>query len=533
MDAPRLVTRRALLVPAQSVAIAVCGAIMAASCLNSTAHAGGFGFGGGGFGYGGGHGGSGFGGGHGRSGFHGGFGIPMPSWGGSWRHPGSYQPSVRIHPTPRVYRRVVPSYRAPTPQRIIRVYPQSSPTPATRQRVAIRPNTVVSARPRVATTPKPKPKPKLKANRIVIARPKCPVAKPPLDHRVWEVSVREAQSYHQQLTVCAIQRLDGLLKELGKGQHVIRMRAEIDEIRSLVNDNAAWRTVEPAIKRFCMMHTGELNLRARDGCRQLQGLLFARDACMVAAGGEARGRSDSLATGILPTGEIWVVYDPTLRVGSGLLVNSQVMVCGTDRSQQLQVARGSAARGLGLPVSNGTKLATIDASKLKRTTGVVIRASKDAPSPVHYVLNDRWPYSIKPGQVQALKNDKKWTATFARGDTSDVAHVSLTRPTYEFQVEDDRWTLKPVSLHMTIDNSDSQQDFQFVANDKLVTIKAGESKTIESGKPIVVNYSRGDGDKEPATVRLNKSGTFKPAVDESTNQWALFAETDDADGLGT
>ena len=453
----------------------------------------------------------------------------MPGWSGGWRQPhhsGMYGQPIRIRPTPQIYRRVVPEYRDRTPQRIIRVYPQSSPTPAPR-RVTIRPNPVVTV------TAKPKPKPKLKPNRIVIARPKCPVAKPPLDNRVWEVSVREAQVYHQQLTVCVTRQLDGLLQDLGKGQHVLRMRAEIDKIRSLVNNNAAWRTIEPAIKEFCLKHTGELNLRARDGCRQLQGLLFARDAFMVAAGGEARGRSDSLSTAILPTGEIWVVYDPAFPAGSGLLVNSQVMVCGTNRHSQLQVARQSAARGLGLPVSNGTKLASLDPAKLKPAAGIVIRASKDAPSPVHYVLNERWPYSIKPGQIQALKNNKKWTATFARGDTSDVARVSLTRPAYEFQVEDNRWTLKPVSLHMTIDNSDSPQDFQFVADDKLVTIKAGESKTIESGKPIVVNYSRGDGDEKPATVRLNKSGTYKPAVDESTNQWGLFAETDEADGLAT
>ena len=53
------------------------------------------------------------------------------------------------------------------------------------------------------------------------------------------------------------------------------------------------------------------------------------------------------------------MYDPTLPVGSGLLVDGQTMICGTARYAELTVRRYSTAEALGLPICYGTPLPDI------------------------------------------------------------------------------------------------------------------------------------------------------------------------------
>ena len=45
----------------------------------------------------------------------------------------------------------------------------------------------------------------------------------------------------------------------------------------------------------------------------------------------------------------------------------------------------------------------------------------------------------------------------------------------------------------------------------------------ESSEPIVVSFDRGEGVGKPARKNLNKSGTYKIAIDTDTNYLDLFA----------
>jgi hypothetical protein len=59
-------------------------------------------------------------------------------------------------------------------------------------------------------------------------------------------------------------------------------------------------------------------------------------------------------------------------------------------------------------------------------------------------------------------------------------------------------------------------------NNEVVTVKAGEQKEIESTDPIVLAFDRGEGAEKPARKNLNKSGTYKIAIDTDTNYLDLF-----------
>ena len=208
-----------------------------------------------------------------------------------------------------------------------------------------------------------------------------------------------------------------------------------------------------------------------------------------------------------------------MNQGSGLLVEDQLMICGTTEYEEWTVRQTSAAAGLGLPVCAGKPLKDVSPereSELRES--FVLRLPGDSPGSVNYVLNGKYDYTITPGQTQTLSESRSWLVSYDKGNGTGIDKVNLEESLYDFIVEDDHWTLKPQDLRISLDNQESDQDFTVVVDNKPVTIPAGESKTLTSNRPLVMQYDRG-GDAKPARKLLNKSGTLKLGVDPSTNRW--------------
>ena len=120
----------------------------------------------------------------------------------------------------------------------------------------------------------------------------------------------------------------------------------------------------------------------------------------------------------------------------------------------------------------------------------MLRLSKDQAAWINYVLNDQFDYTMQPGHSQPLVASRTWTAAFDRGNSSGIQRVELTEGIYDFCIRDSQWTLEPEHLEISLDNTASDVDFTVLIDNKPVTIGAGESKQLNSTKPLVMKYDR-------------------------------------------
>ncbi|OHB81379.1 MAG: hypothetical protein A2W31_04065 [Planctomycetes bacterium RBG_16_64_10] len=180
-----------------------------------------------------------------------------------------------------------------------------------------------------------------------------------------------------------------------------------------------------------------------------------------------------------------------------------------------------------MPVGVGDPIPDVAAEEERSPDDlVIITNKKDAATPVHYVLNGGEAYSLKPGFQQKLDANERWTIEFDRGSRQGTARYGLSRGAYEFRVVDNKWELFKLSFDVTLDNRDSEQDFQAVIANEVVTVPAGQSITHKSKVPVIVEFDRGGGPDSLARKNLNKSGTYKVAVNADTNYLDLYAETE-------
>jgi hypothetical protein len=264
-------------------------------------------------------------------------------------------------------------------------------------------------------------------------------------------------------------------------------------------------------------------------CGEIRNLLTAYSSLRsVPVDASRKLRSGALLTNTLPTGKVTILYDPTLPVGSGLLVDEGMMVCGTVSYEELTIDRCSVAEGLGLPVCRGRRLPDLSEERASKfQNSIILRLPGDEALPVSYVLNDAHDYTIDPGEHQPLPDSRTWFVSYDRGNNTGIDRVRLQDGIYEFRVKQDRWKLQKQELEFELDNTESDQDFTVVVNDKEVTIEAGQSKTLKSDRALVMKYDRAGGDSEPARKLLNKSGTLKLGVDPETNTWDWVSTSED------
>jgi hypothetical protein len=366
------------------------------------------------------------------------------------------------------------------------------------------------------------PGPPLEPN---IIRVGPPPQQSPITGLVFEVSSREANCYAGELTHIMLESIEEVRSMMGKADaDRAAIQPQLDTLQQLLATEVSWREIEPIVHELVQQSNAIAQPEAKRRCQHISQMALIRNAFLLVLHAHPRGHSGPLPIAAIPTGTIWILYDPLLPVGTGLLVTDNILVCGTGRAGQLQIAYTSAALALGLAVGAGKPVPDVDKGESQAAGGsIIIRHRDDASSAVNYVLNNRQAFTIKPGETQQLPADKQWVVQFDRGNNQGTARYSLSRGTYEFRLVDNRWDCLRVKYNITIDNRDGKQDFRYVVNNEVVTVDAGQSKLHESRDPLLVEFDRGAGPETAASKNLNKSGTYKVAVNTDTNYLDLYA----------
>jgi len=82
------------------------------------------------------------------------------------------------------------------------------------------------------------------------------------------------------------------------------------------------------------------------------------------------------------------------------------------------------------------------------------------------------------------------------------------------------------ALRIVLDNSQSDQEFNFVFQGEDLTVPAGGARTLSSNYPIVVRFDRGNGSAFVARATPLTVGTVQIGVNAADNLWDLFPTND-------
>lgn len=225
----------------------------------------------------------------------------------------------------------------------------------------------------------------------------------------------------------------------------------------------------------------------------------------------------------LPSGEdVTVVFDPTLAVGTALVLSDEAILVGYEGHSELVISRGNAAEALGLPIIARMPIAEFKGDEASDCMLLVNPTASRGT--INYNLNGNH-YVSEPGMQQKLPilpNGRPWVVEFDRGGKFGAAAYTLSPGTYYFTPTDLGWQLYREHFEIVLDNSQSNQEFNFIFAGEDMTVPAGGARTLRSDYPIVVRFDRGNGSefvvrKIPVTV-----GTVVVGVDASDNLWDLF-----------
>jgi hypothetical protein len=357
-----------------------------------------------------------------------------------------------------------------------------------------------------------------------------PAQSSPLEGRVSELSTRMAHCYAKELAGMCDQSFVAMLAKLrNDGAEVDAFAQLVGQIQEKITAKSAWREIAPLVRELIDGQGMALHLGVKEECQRIVQLISIRDAFLLVAGGSPRCCGGPLALSAIPRGMVWILFDPLTPAGHGFIVSGSIMVCGTGGVGVMYVVYTSAAAGLGLPVaaSEAEPVPNVKEAEAESLEDkIIIRNRKDVGASVNYVLNGRYSYTLQPEYKQTLSASKNWSIEFDQGNNQGPKKIRLERGIYEFLVARGKWELVKVNLEVTIDNKEGIQDFACVVNDEVVKIKPGESKTYTGPDPVDIKFDSGEGPDKPKHKNLNKSGTYKVAVDTQNNYLDLFAQSE-------
>lgn len=224
----------------------------------------------------------------------------------------------------------------------------------------------------------------------------------------------------------------------------------------------------------------------------------------------------------LPPGDITLCFDPSLPVGTAIVLSKQAMLIGNEGVGPLQITKGNAAEALHLPIVTASPLDEAQGEEM--VAGTLLINPKSSRGTMNYNLNGNH-YVMEPGMTQKLPGDRKWVIEFDRGQKFGSAAYTLAPGTFRFTPTDLGWQLYKDRFDVTLDNTDNNQEFNFIFLGENLTVPAGGSRTLTSIYPIVVRFDRGNG-AEFITKALPSSGNVQVGVNATDNQWDLFPTTD-------
>lgn len=308
---------------------------------------------------------------------------------------------------------------------------------------------------------------------------------------------------------------------------------QVRDLQSRLRENPNWEDLQKTLEGL-MASITQTNQRTAvnpqapapldgvaAGLGGLANLLVIRDILDQAMNAEGPTRLTPIPTAGIPTGIIRVIYDPELPVGTGLWVTESVMIAGTGGRGELQTGIASAAEALGFPVAPGEPLAALGNDQDLPKGGILISNPNENSGAIKYVLASAYPIELKTGYWQHLPGDKSMLIEFDRGGQYGKARYTLSPGIFDFKVGDKGWEMVSRPLNVVIDNREGQHDFHYVEDNKQKVVKAGESRSIDNPSPVIIAFDNGK--DVPAKKMLNKSGTYKVAVDIATNRYDLFA----------
>jgi len=229
----------------------------------------------------------------------------------------------------------------------------------------------------------------------------------------------------------------------------------------------------------------------------------------------------------LPTGgDVTLIFDPTMPLGTAIVLSEQAMLIGHEGHSSLVIATGNAAEALGLPIVTGTSLA--EAEGEEATDGVLIVNPASARGTINYNINGNH-YVAQPGMKQklgALPSGGAWIIEFERGEGFGPAAYTLSPGTYHFSPTDLGWQLYRQRFEIVLDNSQSNQEFHYIFRGQDLIVPAGGAQTLSSHYPIVVRFDRGNGSEFVAKSTPMTVGNLQIGVNANDNLWDLFPTSD-------
>jgi hypothetical protein len=224
----------------------------------------------------------------------------------------------------------------------------------------------------------------------------------------------------------------------------------------------------------------------------------------------------------LPSGKVPLVFDPSLAVGTVVVLSNNTVLIGNEGRGALSITTGNACEALGLPLVTGAPVA--DAEGQEMVSGILLVNPRTSRNTIEYNVNGNH-YISEPGMAQRLPDGAQWTVEYDRGQGAGPAIYSVTAGTYYFTPTDHGWQLYRQRFDVVLDNTESSQEFNFLYNGRRMVVPANGNFTLTSIYPMVIRYDRGNG-TELAAKSLNFAGTVQIGVNANDNMWDIFPTTE-------
>ncbi len=220
--------------------------------------------------------------------------------------------------------------------------------------------------------------------------------------------------------------------------------------------------------------------------------------------------------------DVTMIFDPTLPLGTAIVLSDQAMLVGREGQSSLVISKGNAAEALGLPIVTGSPL--VEAEGEEMLDGVLIINPASSRGTINYNINGNH-YVAQAGMQQklaALQNGLNWTIEYDRGEKFGPATYTLAPGTYRFTPTDRGWELYRQRFEIVLDNSQSNQEFNFIFQGEDLIVPSGGARTIVSNYPVVLRFDRGNGTAFVAKTTPITVGTIQVGVNANDNLWDLF-----------
>ncbi len=221
-----------------------------------------------------------------------------------------------------------------------------------------------------------------------------------------------------------------------------------------------------------------------------------------------------------------MIFDPTMPVGTAIVLGDHAVLIGRQGDGPLEIDTGNAAQALGLPLVSGTPLAEAEGAEVSE--GVLLVNPSSSTGTINYNI-DGTHYVAEPGMSQKLPplpDGRNWLIEYDRGAQFGQAAYTLTPGTYYFTPTELGWQLYRQHFELVLDNSQSNQQFNFIFRGDDLIVPAGGARTLRSNYPIVLRFDRGNGTDFVAKTTYLTTGNLEIGVSANDNLWDVFPTTD-------